>query len=135
MYGYLYFSATAVAANAIDEPKPARIRSTLSDVASRFDASLPQLVESARAKIDYQVSRLVVGVLAKARARLDRDHPHWRRLRYVLRPGDKLQERRLASLEPLARRGPGVVPELCELAAEHAARTAAGVHEHYLLEA
>jgi hypothetical protein len=27
------------------------------------------------------------------------------------------------------------VTELCELAAEHAARTANGVHEHHLLEA
>jgi len=53
----------------------------------------------------------------------------------VLLPGDKLQERRIASLEPIARLGAGVVAELCELASEHAARTAAGVHEHYLLEA
>ena len=54
---------------------------------------------------------------------------------FVLLPGDKLQERRLASLEPVARRGAGVIGELCELAIEHAARTATGVHEHYLVDA
>ena len=53
----------------------------------------------------------------------------------MLLPGDRLQERRLSALEPVARLGAGVVTELCELAAEHAARTANGVHEHHLLEA
>ena len=100
-----------------------------------FDAGLPQLVESAQGKVDYQFARLHEGLLAKARARLDREHPAWRRLRYVLLPGDKLQERRLASLEPVARRGAGVVAELCELAGEHAARAAAGEASHLLLEA
>ncbi|HEV2105462.1 MAG TPA: hypothetical protein VGU27_06985, partial [Candidatus Eisenbacteria bacterium] len=99
------------------------------------DAGLPQLVESAQGKVDYQFARLHEGLLAKARARLDREHPAWRRLRYVLLPGDKLQERRLASLEPVARRGAGVVAELCELAGEHAARAAAGEASHLLLEA
>lgn len=107
----------------------------LADQSHGFDASLPQMIESARGKMDFQVSRIADGVLGKARGKLDREQPHWRRLRYVLLPGDKLQERRLASLEPVARRGSGVVGELCDLAAEHAARTAAGVHEHYLLEA
>jgi len=59
----------------------------------------------------------------------------WRRLRYVLQPGDRLQERRLASLEVVARRGRDVVRGLCDLATEHAHATADGVHEHYLLEA
>jgi hypothetical protein len=107
----------------------------LADAARAFDASLPQMIESARGKMDFQVSRLAEGVLGKARGQLDREQPQWRRLRYVLLPGDKLQERRLAALEPVARLGAGVVGELCELATEHAARTAAGVHEHHLLEA
>jgi bacillithiol biosynthesis cysteine-adding enzyme BshC len=107
----------------------------LADASRPFDASLPQMVESARGKMDFQVSRLAEGVLGKARGQLDREQPLWRRLRYVLLPGDKLQERRLASLEPVARLGTGVVTELCDLAAEHAARTADGVHEHHLLEA
>jgi hypothetical protein len=93
------------------------------------------MVESARGKIDFQVSRLAEGVLGKARGRLDREQPLWRRLRYVLQPGDKLQERRLASLEVVARRGRDVVRGLCDLATEHARGTADGVHEHYLLEA
>jgi len=107
----------------------------LAEVARGFDASLPQMVESARGKIDFQVSRLAEGVLGKARSRLDREQPLWRRLRYVLQPGDRLQERRLASLEVVARRGRDVVRGVCDLATEHARATAGGVHEHYLLEA
>jgi hypothetical protein len=118
-----------------------RARSAAMDGLARFgeasrilDASLPQMVESARGKVDFQFARLHEGLTGKARARLDRDHPAWRRLRYVLLPGDKLQERRLASLEPVARRGAGVTGELCDLAAEHARRAAGGVHEHAVLE-
>ena len=107
----------------------------LAEVARGFDGSLPQMVESARGKIDFQVSRLAEGVLGKARGRLDREQPLWRRLRYVLQPGDKLQERRLASLEVVARRGRDVVRGLSDLATEHARAIAGGVHEHYLLEA
>jgi len=107
----------------------------LNEVSREFDSSLPQMIESARGKMDFQVSRLAEGVLGKARGRLDREHPLWRRLRYVLQPGDKLQERRLASLDVVARRGGDVVRLLCDLAAEHARATAGGVHEHYLLEA
>ena len=100
-----------------------------------LDASLPQLVESARAKVDFQFARLHEGLNGKVRGRLDREHPGWRRLRYVLLPGDKLQERRLASLEPIARRGVSVVADLVELATEHALASAKGVNEHHLLEA
>ena len=49
-------------------------------------------------------------------------------------PGERLQERRLCSLEPVAYRGAPVVDELCHLAAEQAQRLAGGVHEHLLLE-
>lgn len=107
----------------------------LADESRVLDASLPQMIESARGKMDFQVSRLAEGVLGKARGKLDREHPLWRRLRYVLYPGDKLQERRIASLEPIARLGRGVVSELCEHAVEHAAKCAEGTHEHWLLEA
>jgi len=105
------------------------------DASRRLDSSLPQMVDSARGKVDYQFARLHEGLAGKVRGRIDREHPAWRRLRYVLLPGDKLQERRLASLEPVARRGAGVIGEICDLAAEHAARTADGVHEHYVVEA
>lgn len=104
------------------------------DAARTFDASFPQMVESARGKVDYQYARLAEGLAQKGRARLDREHPAWRRLRYVLLPGDKLQERRLASLEPVARRGRGVASDLAEVAREHASRLAGGVQEHWLLE-
>lgn len=107
----------------------------LAEESRALDASLPQMIESARGKMDFQVSRLAEGVLGKAKSKLDREQPLWRRLRYVLYPGDKLQERRLSSLEPIARLGAGVVNELCEHAIEHAAKSAEGVHEHWLLEA
>jgi bacillithiol biosynthesis cysteine-adding enzyme BshC len=103
--------------------------------ARALDASLPQMVESARGKVDYQFARLHEGLTGKVRARLDKEHPAWRRLRYVLLPGDKLQERRLCGLEPVARRGAGVVAEVCTLATRHALAAAQGVHEHVLLEA
>jgi uncharacterized protein YllA (UPF0747 family) len=112
----------------------ARALATLGEAARPYDASLPQIVESARGKVDFQIARIEEGVAAKARARLDREHPLWRRLRYVLQPGDKLQERRLVSLEPVARLGAGVTAGLCEHAAEHAARAAEGRLEHWLLE-
>jgi uncharacterized protein YllA (UPF0747 family) len=99
-----------------------------------LDASLPQMVESARAKADFQYARLIEGVEGKARHRLERQHPEWARLRYHLLPGEKLQERRLASLEPVAHRGEGVGEGLAALAAEHARRLADGRHEHLLLE-
>ncbi len=107
----------------------------LAEAARGFDASLPQLIESSRGKVDFQFARIAEGVVSKARGRLDREHPAWRRLRYVLLPGDRLQERRLASLEPIARRGAAVAADLVELAADHGERLAAGVHEHLLLEA
>ncbi len=72
--------------------------------------------------------------MGKVRHRLERQHPEWLRLRYYLLPGDRLQERRLASLEVVARRGAQAVEELCELAADHARRVARGVLEHLVLD-
>ncbi|HEY3216433.1 MAG TPA: bacillithiol biosynthesis BshC [Candidatus Eisenbacteria bacterium] len=105
-----------------------------STLSARLDASLPQLVESARGKIDYQFARLAEGLVGKSRHRLEREHPEWPRLRYYLLPGDKLQERRLASLEPVAYRGVALVAELCDLAESHAEGLEHGAHSHYLLE-
>ena len=102
--------------------------------ARAVDASLPQLVESARAKVDYQFQRLLEGLTGKVRHRLERQHPEWLRLRYYLMPGDRLQERRLASLEVIAHRGRAVVPVLCDLAAEHVRALTRGVNEHLLVE-
>ncbi len=102
--------------------------------ARQVDASLPQMVESARGKVDYQFARLEEGLLAKARHALERKHPEWPRLRYYLMPGDRLQERRLASLDVVARRGIAAVGELCALAAEQAQRLAGGALEHLVLD-
>jgi uncharacterized protein YllA (UPF0747 family) len=102
--------------------------------ARAVDASLPQMVESARAKIDFQYARLLEGLVGKVRHRLERQHPEWPRLRYYLLPGERLQERRLASLEVVAYRGDAVIGELCDAARDHARRLAEGVHEHYVLE-
>jgi len=102
--------------------------------ARSLDPSLPQMVESARGKIDYQFQRLLEGLAGKVRHKLERQHPEWLRLRYYLLPGDKLQERRLASFEVVAYRGRAVAEELAELSAEHARRLTEGVHEHLVLE-
>jgi uncharacterized protein YllA (UPF0747 family) len=101
---------------------------------ARLDPSLPQLVASARGKIDYQFQRLSDGLVAKARHRLEREHPEWSRLRYYLMPGDKTQERRLSSLEPVVHRGRRVAAELCDLAESHAAALEQGRLEHLLLD-
>jgi bacillithiol synthase len=103
-------------------------------LSTRLDPSLPQLVESARVKVDWQFGRLLEGLAGKARHRLEREHPEWLRLRYYLAPGDKLQERRLASLEPVAWRGIAVAGELCELAEDHAESLERGMHPHALVE-
>jgi hypothetical protein len=100
----------------------------------RVDASLGQMVESARTKVDYQFSRVFEGVVGKVRHRLERQHPEWPRLRYYLMPGDRLQERRLASLEPVAYRGRGVALELADLAEAHGRDLERGDHSHLVLE-
>ena len=84
--------------------------------------------------MDFQFARLHEGLAGKLRHQLERQHPEWARLRYYLRPGDRFQERRLASLEPLARRGAGAVGDLCRLAADHARRFADGALEHLVVE-
>jgi len=105
-----------------------------SAASTQLDASLPQMVDSARGKIDYQFGRLLDGVTSKVRHKLEREHPEWLRLRYYLSPGDKLQERRIATLEPFAYRGPGLGGELSDLAAEHAAALERGSRLHYLVD-
>ena len=106
----------------------------VSELSRALDASLPQMVESARGKVDFQFARLAEGVVGKARQKLEREHPEWLRVRYYLWPGDKLQERRLASLEPAATRGVALGAELAPLAEAHAERLEAGVASHLVLE-
>jgi uncharacterized protein YllA (UPF0747 family) len=126
-------AAMREALDRLDQETKRRL-AAFSDEARTLDASLPQLVESARSKIDYQLGRLMEGLVGKVRHRLEREHPEWPKLRYYLLPGDKLQERRLASLEPVAYRGPRVVAELCDLAEAHAESLEHGEHPHFLLE-
>jgi uncharacterized protein YllA (UPF0747 family) len=102
--------------------------------AARVDASLPQVVGSARGKVDFQMGRIEEAVLHKARLRLERERPEYVRLRYYLLPGDRLQERRLASLEPVAYRGPRAAVEMVEAATEHLRALEAGRLTHALVE-
>jgi uncharacterized protein YllA (UPF0747 family) len=104
------------------------------EASARLDPSLPQMVESARGKVDFQFARLLEGLTGKVRHRLEREHPEWVRLRYYLTPGDRLQERRLASLEPVAWRGAALGGEVSDLAEEHAEGLEIGVHAHALVE-
>jgi uncharacterized protein YllA (UPF0747 family) len=106
----------------------------VSELSRTLDASLPQMVESARVKMDFQFARLVEGMVGKARHRLEREHPEWVRVRYHLSPGDRLQERRLSSFEPVAYRGAAVAAEVAALAEEHAAALESGHVTHLLLE-
>jgi hypothetical protein len=98
------------------------------------DASLPQMVGSARGKIDYQFQRLHEGVVGKVRHQLERQHAEWLRLRYYLMPGDKPQERRLASLEPIAHRGLEAVRTMAVLAEAHAAALEEGRLENMVVD-
>jgi hypothetical protein len=92
------------------------------------------MVDSARAKIDFQFQRLREGVVGKVQKRLERQHPEWLRLRYYLMPGEKWQERRLASLEVAAYRGRATGGEVADLARDHARRLTRGVLEHVVAE-
>ena len=118
-----------------------RARAESTDALDRFaeearhvDPSLPQMVTSARGKVDYQFQRLRDGLVGKSRHRIEREHPEWLRLRYHVLPGDKLQERRLASLQPVASRGPEVIAEMCDLAEAHAEAVEQGRFEHLVLD-
>ena len=100
----------------------------------QVDPSLPQMVDSARGKVDYQFQRLEEGVAGKVRHQLERKHPEWVKLRYYLLPGDRLQERRLSGAELIAYRGAGVGIELAELAQREAESLADGRHHHVVVD-
>ena len=106
----------------------------VSDASRTVDASLPQMVESARTKLDFQYQRLREGIVGKVRKKVEHQHPEWLRLRYYLLPGDKWQERRLASLEVAAYRGKSLGGEIADLAADHARRLTGHVLEHFVVE-
>jgi hypothetical protein len=104
------------------------------ELSTSVDPSLPQMVESARGKVDYQFARLLEGLTGKVRHQLDREHPEWSRLRYYLSPGGRTQERTLAALEPVAYLGTGTTAGLCDLAVEQSEALERGVMRHYLLD-
>jgi uncharacterized protein YllA (UPF0747 family) len=106
----------------------------ISEAARAVDTSLPQMVDSVRAKLEYQYQRLREGAVGKVRRKLEHQRPEWQRLRYYLMPGERWQERRLATLEVAAYRGAAVVAEIAELAHDHARRLADGVLEHAVIE-
>ena len=106
---------------------------SFSAAASEIDRSLPQMVESARGKIDYQYRRLLDGVLSKVRSRFDRAHPEVGRLRQVLMPQDRPQERRRAWLDVVAHGGGAALEQVSAVAEQHIEATLAGDSAHYLL--
>jgi uncharacterized protein YllA (UPF0747 family) len=105
----------------------------LAEPSRSLDASLPQLVESVRAKVDFQYGRLLEGFVSKLRARFDREHPAVGRLRHALLPNGRPQERRLAWLDCVARGGPEILDRGLEAATAHVDRSFEAEPFHYVL--
>ena len=101
--------------------------------ASSVDSSLPQMIESARGKIDFQIRRLHEGVVGKVRGQFDRKNPELGRLRQALRPQDKPQERRLAWLDLVARGGDEFLRQGRALAELHVEGVLGGGADHFVL--
>lgn len=94
----------------------------LAPAAAAFDASLGQLLESARGKADFQLGRVEEGVHDKARRLLLRREPALAQWRAFVRPKDGEQERALNLLAPLLLEGAGAMEALRAAAREHAVR-------------
>jgi hypothetical protein len=103
------------------------------DLSKEIDGSLPQLVDSARGKVDYQLRRISDGLVSKVRSRFDRTHPQVGRLRHALLPQDRPQERRLTWLDVMARGGAAVLGLVSALADQHVRDTLAGTNDHHLI--
>jgi len=100
--------------------------------ARAVDASLPQLVESVRAKVDFQYGRLLEALVTKRKAAFDRAHPAAARLRHALLPQGRPQERRLGWLDLVAHEGAEAVASAHDAAALHVEQAFAGEVAHYL---
>ena len=112
-----------------------RLGADLGEVArasQELDASLPQLVESVRGKMDFQLGRLLDGMLGKVRTRLDRAHPELPRLRHALKPGDRPQERRIGWLSLVGEAGEETAALVLALAEDHLSTLESGRMEHLL---
>lgn len=101
--------------------------------AATVDASLPQLVESVRSKIDFQYGRLLEALVTKRKAGFERAHPAAGRLRHALMPQGRAQERRETWLDLLAHEGPEFTNALSDLATLHVEQSFAGDPAHYLV--
>jgi uncharacterized protein YllA (UPF0747 family) len=116
-----------------------RLRREANDGLTRFaepargiDASLPQLVESVRAKVDFQYGRLLEALVTKRKAAFDRAHPAAARLRHALLPQGRPQERRLGWLDLVAHEGAEAVVSAHDVATLHDEQAFAGEVSHYL---
>jgi uncharacterized protein YllA (UPF0747 family) len=103
------------------------------DAAAGVDASLPQLVESVRSKVDFQYGRLLEALVTKRKAAFERAHPAAGRLRHALLPQGRAQERRVAWLDLLAHEGPDFAGAMNDLAGMHVEQAFAGEPAHYLV--
>jgi len=103
------------------------------DPSSTVDASLPQLVESVRSKIDFQYGRLLEGVVSKRKSAFERAHPAAARLRHALLPQGRAQERRITWMDVAAHEGPGFTEAMADLAVLHVEQCFAADPAHYLV--
>jgi len=101
--------------------------------ASTVDASLPQLVESVRSKIDFQYGRLLEGVVSKRKSAFERAHPAAARLRHALLPQGRAQERRITWMDVAAHEGPEFTLAMADLTALHVEQCFGGDPAHYLV--
>lgn len=101
--------------------------------ASTVDASLPQLVESVRSKVDFQYGRLLEALVTKRKAAFERAHPAAGRLRHALLPQGRAQERRVAWLDLVAHEGAELTSAMNDLAELHVEQCFAGQPAHYLV--
>ncbi len=89
------------------------------DESRALDASLPEFVRATAARLDWRLARLEAGFVKKARRRWKREHPSHPHFASYLKPHQRLQERTLAWLDPIARGGQGVEALARERAAAH----------------
>jgi len=101
------------------------LRGPLKDV----DRGLDDLVDSARRKMDAQLRRVGEQALRKL-GRRSGPVAHLGRIRTLLLPDGRLQERALSSLWPFLDRGPGFAEEVAALAALSREHLHAGPGEH-----
>lgn len=101
--------------------------------AGRLDASLSQVIDSAREKARFQVERLEEAAMKKVRQRREVSSPRFRNLPEFLAPRRRPQERELAALAFDLELGGGARAALERLAAGHVERLLTGRRRHDLV--